>query len=219
MENQCRDSDDLTAVNPDRDAHADAANGRPDTPSTGPARAVTDAGGTRSRLDRWLAGAIAVAATLFVAVCVFAGATTQLYLADRAADATRTEVARTAAAVITALWSYSPDTIGTLPDRASHYLTGDFKAQYRRFVEAAVGPNKQAAVAASTEVVGAGVESLDDNEAVAMVFTNTTATSPLTKNIPSLKYVAYRLVMRKQGSRWLVANMATVSFMDLTPKI
>ena len=51
------------------------------------------------------------------------------------------------------------------------------------------------------------------------VFTNTTATSPLTKNIPSLKYVGYRLDMKHQGSRWLVTKMATISFTDLTPQL
>jgi Mce-associated membrane protein len=63
------------------------------------------------------------------------------------------------------------------------------------------------------------VESLHASDAVAIVFTNTTATSPLTKNVPSLKYVGYRLAMRHDGSRWLVTNMSTVSFMDLTPQL
>ncbi len=196
VESQWLDPDDLTA----EQAHAGAA-------------------AASQRLDRWLCVAVGTAAVLFVGVSALAGAVVQRQLADRAADGARMQVARTAAAATTALWTYTPDTIDTLPDRVSRYLTGDFEAHYRSFIEKVTGPNKRAAVSDTTDVVGVGVEALDGDDAAAIVFTNTTATSPLTKNIPSVKYVAFRLVMRKQGSKWLVADMATVSFMDLTPKI
>ena len=87
------------------------------------------------------------------------------------------------------------------------------------FLEAAVEPNKQAQITDNTDVVGVAVESLNGTDAVAIVLTNTTATSPLTKNIPSLKFVGYRLAMKQRGSRWRVTKMATISFMDMTPKI
>jgi Mce-associated membrane protein len=171
------------------------------------------------RFSRWLTVLVGIAAAVFVGSVTFAGVALHTYLADRAAASTRTDVARTAVAAVTALWTYTPDTIDTLADRAAEYLSGDFNVQYRKFLEAAVAPNKQAQVTDSTEVVGAGVESLHGSDAVAIVFTNTTATSPLTKNVPSLKYVGYRLVMKHQGSRWLVTTMSTVSFMDLTPQL
>ncbi|WP_219067876.1 hypothetical protein [Candidatus Mycobacterium methanotrophicum] len=103
------------------------------------------------------------------------------------AVATETEVARTAAAAISTLWTYTPDTIDTLPDRASKYLCGDFDALYRKFLQAAIMPNKQAQVTDKTNVVGVAVESLKGSDADTLVLTNTTATSPLTKNIPSMK--------------------------------
>ncbi|MGH3555922.1 MAG: mammalian cell entry protein [Mycobacterium sp.] len=209
MENQQTDPDDLNAPSPDPDAPADAATGSTETSHP------EVAGRGRALLDAWLAAAV----VLFVAISAFLGAVLQPYLADRAAAATRDEVARTAAAAITTLWTYTPDTIDTLSDRAGEYLSGDFDAQYRKFLEAAVGSNKQAQVTDKTDVVGVGVEALNGTNAVALVLTNTTATSPLTHNIPSLKYVGYRLAMKQRGSRWRVTKMATVSFVDLTPKI
>lgn len=159
-----------------------------------------------------------VAAVLFVGSAGFAGAMVQPYLADRAVAETKLNVARTAARAITTLWTYTPENMDTLADRASAYLSGDFAAQYRKFVDAIVAPNKQAKITNSTEVTGAAVESLDDNNAVVIIYTNTTSTSPLTKNVPSLKYLSYRLFMKRQKSRWLVTRMTTITSLDLTPK-
>ncbi|OPX05331.1 mammalian cell entry protein [Mycobacterium sp. AT1] len=185
-----------------------------------PSADTSDEQGTaRSRFNRWQIALVAVATAVFVGSLTFAGAGLHAYLADRAEASTRTEVVRTAVAAVTTLWTYTPETIDTLADRARQYLSGDFGAQYRKFLAAAAAPNKQAQVTDSTEVVGAGVESLNGSDAVAIVFTNTTATSPLTKNVPSLKYVGYRLTMTQESSRWLVTGMSTVSFTDLTPQL
>lgn len=228
MENQRPDSDDLTDEKPRPDAADTPEAGDADTDMEHPDDATgggdctgeehsTRAGGRR--FGGWLGGVVGAAATLFIASAAFAGTTLMPYLSDRAAVSTRLEIARTAAAAVTTLWTYTPETIDTLGDRAADYLSGDFHAQYRKFVNAVVTPNKQAQVTDNTEVVGVGVESLTGSQATAIVFTNTTATSPLTENIPSLKYIAYRLDMEREGSRWRVTNMATVSFMDLTPKL
>ena len=166
-----------------------------------------------------LAIAVAVAAVLFVGSAAFAGAAVQPYLADRATAATKLKVARTAANAITTLWTYTPENMETLADRAAAYLSGDFEAQYRKFVDAIVAPNKQAKVTNTTEVTGAAVESLDDPDAVVIVYTNTTSTSPLTKNIPSLKYLSYRLFMKRTNGRWLVTRMTTITSLDLTPHV
>jgi Mce-associated membrane protein len=177
--------------------------------------------GGRAR-KKWLAGkrlaiAMAVAAVLFVGSAAFAGAAVQPYLTDRATAAIKLKVARTAANAITALWTYTPENMDKLADRAAVYLSGDFEAQYRKFVDAIVAPNKQAKVTNTTEVTGAAVESLDDPNAVVIVYTNTTSTSPLTKNIPSLKYLSYRLFMKRTNGRWLVNRMTTITSLDLTP--
>jgi len=164
-------------------------------------------------------GVIAVAAACFVGVCAFTAAALHTSLADRADAATRAEVARSAAAAITTLWTYNPATIEALPGRAGEYLGGEFYGQYRKFLEAAIAPTKQANITDTTEVVGVAVESQNGSDAVALVFTNTAATTPLTTNTPSLKYVAYRLSMMRRERRWLVTKMSTVSFMDLTPQL
>ena len=174
---------------------------------------------TRRPAGKRLAIAVAVAAVLFVGSAAFAGATVQPYLADRAAAATKLKVARTAANAITTLWTYTPENMDSLADRAATYLSGDFAAQYRKFVDAIVAPNKQAKITNSTEVTGAAVESLEGPNAVAIVYTNTTSTSPLTKNVPSLKYLSYRLIHEADNGRWLVTRMTTITSLDLTPQL
>ena len=195
------------------------------TPTPTPKRPSPEAAGTPRRQERhgWPASgspiAVAVAAVLFIGSAAFAGAAVQPYLADRATAATKLKVARTAANAITTLWTYTPENMDNLADRAATYLSGDFEAQYRKFVDAIVAPNKQAKVTNSTQVTGAAVESLDDPNAVVMVYTNTTSTSPLTKNIPALKYLSYRLFMKRTNGRWLVTRMTTITSLDLTPHV
>jgi Mce-associated membrane protein len=165
-----------------------------------------------------LAIAAAAAAALFVGSAAFAGATVQPYLTDRATVATKLLIARTAASAITTLWTYNPDNMDKLPDRAAQYLSGDFEAEYRKYIDAIVAPNKQAQITNTTQVIGAAVESLKGPDATALVYTNTTSTTPATKDIPALKYLSYRLVMKHERARWLVTKMTTVTSLDLTPK-
>jgi Mce-associated membrane protein len=105
-----------------------------------------------------------------------------------------------------------------LADRASQYLSGDFEAEYRKYIDALIAPNKQAKVTNTTEVTGAAVESLKGTDATAIVYTNTTSTTPATKDLPSLKYLSYRLAMKRDHARWLVTRMTTITSLDLTPK-
>jgi Mce-associated membrane protein len=172
----------------------------------------------RRPVGKWSAVAAAVAALLFVGSAAFAGATVQPYLTDRALVATKLRVARTAANAITTLWTYTPENIDKLADRAAQYLSGDFEASYRKYIDAIAAPNKQAQVTNTTQVTGAAVESLNGPDATAIVYTNTTSTSPATKDIPSLKYLSYRLVMKREHARWLVTKMTTITSLDLTPK-
>ena len=196
------------------DGDAEPEEGGDTAKTTKPKRART-----RRLAGKGRAIAIAVAAVLFVGSAAFAGATLQPYLTDRATAATKLKVARTAANAITTLWTYTPENMDSLADRAATYLSGDFEAQYRKFVDAIVAPNKQAKITNSTQVTGAAVESLDDPDAVVIVYTNTTSTSPLTKNIPSLKYLSYRLFMKRTNGRWLVNRMTTITSLDLTPHV
>lgn len=167
---------------------------------------------------RWLIAA-AAAAVVFVAAGGFAGAMVQPYLADRALVATKMEVARTAAEAITTLWTYTPEDMEDLPNRADKYLSGDFSDQYRRFIDAIVVSNKQSQVTNNTEVVGTAVESISPTEATAIVYTNSVATSPVTKNIPSLRYLSYRLTMERKNSEWLINRMTAITQLDLTPQL
>jgi Mce-associated membrane protein len=216
VEDQQPAAGDLTA-----DAEAGDETGAEAGDETGEPAAQPEDGGARPRrpAGKAIAVVVAVAAVLFVGAAGFAGSTVQPYLADRATAATKLKVARAAANAITTLWTYTPDNMDRLADRAAAYLSGDFEAQYRKFVDAIVAPNKQAKVTNNTEVTGAAVESLEGSNAVVIVYTNTTSTSPLTKNIPALKYLSYRLFMKRTNGRWLVTRMTTITSLDVTPHL
>jgi Mce-associated membrane protein len=156
---------------------------------------------------------------IFVAAAGFAGAMVQPYLADRAEVDIKLDVARTAASAITTLWTYTPDNMEALPDRSSGFLGGDFANEYRKYIDAIVASNKQAQVTNTTQVMGTAVESLSHDEATALVYTNSVATSPMTKNIPSLRYLSYRLTMQRHDAKWLITRMTTVTSFDLTPQL
>jgi Mce-associated membrane protein len=168
---------------------------------------------------RVLKVAAIVAGVLFVGAAAFAGATVQPYLADRATAQTKFEVAETAAKAITTLWTYTPEDMDALPDRAGKFLSGDFASEYRRYIDAIVETNKQAQVTNNTQVLGAAVESLTPTEASAIVYTNSVATSPVTKGIPSLRYLSYRLTLVPKNHEWLITKMTAVTSLDLTPKL
>lgn len=163
--------------------------------------------------------AAAAASVVFVGAGAFAGAMLQPYLADRAAVDTKLNIARTATEAITTLWSYTPEDMATLPDRSSRFLTGDFATEYRRYIDAIVSTNEQAKVTNTTQVMGTAVESLTPTEATALVYTNSVSTSPVSKNVPSLRYLSYRLTMERDGADWLITGMNAVTKLDLTPQL
>lgn len=163
--------------------------------------------------------AAVAAGVLFVAAGSFTGATLQPYLADRAVVDTKLNVARTASDAIATLWTYTPDDMESLPNRSAKYLTGDFAHEYRGYIDAIVASNKQAQVTNNTQVMGAAVESLTPSEATAIVYTNSVATSPVTKNVPSLRYLSYRLTLAHRDKRWLITRMTAITQLDLTPRL
>ena len=172
---------------------------------------------------KWLAAnrtkaLIGAAAGSFVLAGAFTGGALQPYLADRAAVATKMNIARTAVDAITTLWTYTPEDMDKLPERSAKFLSGDLQNQYRKFVDAIAATNTQAQVSNKTQVVATAVESLQGDDATALVYTNTESTSPKTK-IPSMKYLSYRLDLTRQGTQWKVTKMSTVTSLDLTPKL
>ena len=219
MEDQQPAAGDLTVAAPDEQAPEETA---PESEEPTAAADVVEAepGPKRNWFSRnKVALGVGTSAALFVAAGAFAGAAVQPYLADRAAVATKLDIARTAADAITTLWTYTPEDMDKLPDRSAKYLSGDFEDQYRKYVDAIVPTNRQAKVTNKTEVVGTAVESLQGSEATAIVYTNTTSTSPLSKNIPAMKYLSYRLQLKRQHGDWLVTKMTTVTSLDLTPQM
>jgi Mce-associated membrane protein len=168
---------------------------------------------------RRLKVAAVAAAALFVAGGAFLGATVQPVIANRALVDTKLNIARTAANAITTLWSYTPENMDSLAARSARYLGGDFAFQYRKFIDSIVATNKQAQVTNATSVLGTAVESVTSTEASAIVYTNSVATSPVSKNIPSLRYLSYRLEMKRDRADWRITRMTTVTTLDLTPQL
>lgn len=173
----------------------------------------------RKKPGRYAKIAIVLAAAVFIGAGAFIGAMLQPYLSERADVQTKVTVARVASSAVATLWTYTPDDMEQLTERSSTYLTGDFLEQYRKNIDAIVPTNKQAQVTNNTEVVGAAVESLDGPNATAIVYTNSTSSSPLTKNIPTMRYSSYRLMMERKGGQWMVNGMTSVTNLDLTPQI
>jgi Mce-associated membrane protein len=163
--------------------------------------------------------AAAAAAVLFVAGGAFLGATAQPVIANSALVETKLNIARTAANAITTLWSYTPENMDSLGERSARYLTGDFGFQYKKFIDSIVATNKQAQVTNTTTVLGTAVESVTPTDASAVVYTNSIATSPVSKNIPSLRYLSYRLEMTRDRSDWRITRMTTITTLDLTPQL
>jgi serine/threonine protein kinase len=173
----------------------------------------------RRRLDLRAITVLSVPLLILVAAITFAVTTTRLYLADKAEAEAKRAVVQTATAAIEALWTYTPDDMDGLPARAGRYLTGDFRTQYAKLVDGMIPAYKEAQLSSKTQVVGAGVESLHGSDATALVYTNTSSTTPQTRSAPSLKYLSYRLIMQKHDSGWLISKMTTVTSMDLEPKL
>lgn len=176
-----------------------------------------------SAARKWLSDnrkAVTIASVAgFVLAGGFAGAAVEPLLVNQATVTTKLTIARTAADAITTLWSYTPEDMDRLPDRSSKFLGGDFEEQYRKYVDAIAPTNKQAKVTSTTKVVGAAVESLRGPDATAIVYTNTTSTTPQNNNIPAMKYLSYRLELRRYGRDWRVTKMTTVTSLDLSPKL
>lgn len=198
----------------DDDAEPDA-----EVDETSDAPAAQEAPARAHRLRRKLpALGIGVAATVFVAAAAAAGAAVQPYLADRALVDTKLTIARSASEAIRTLWTYTPETIGTLPDRAAEYLTGDLAANYRKYIEAIEPRYIQAQVSLDSEVVGVAVAAVEDGEASALVYTNTSWSSPKTKDIPGLQYNSYQVALVRDGARWQVTALEPITNFTLTPQ-
>jgi Mce-associated membrane protein len=67
--------------------------------------------------------------------------------------------------------------------------------------------------------MGAAIETLTGDEASAIVYTNSVASTPVTKGAPSLRYISYRLALKRQGADWLITRMSPLTSLDVTPRI
>ena len=165
----------------------------------------------------------AVVATLASLVVIGAIAASALILVSH--ESHRREAIRDVAVLgyvrsfMTEYTSLDPFHANDYADRILAQGTGDFGDQYRKYSDAIAPVNKQAKVSNSTQVVATAVESLTGADATALVYTNTSNSTPQSKDMPSLSYLSYRLDMQRHGSRWLITKMTTITSLDLTPKL
>lgn len=183
-----------------------------------PTQSAVSVDGVAPARLRWAAPVLAVVVTLFVGAAGFAGAAMYPYLTDRALVTTKETIARAAIDAITTLWSYTPENIDALPDRAAKYLSGDFEAKYRQYIETIAGASKQLQQTVSTEVTGVAVISVTGATASALVYTNTRATSPKTREIPGVQYWSHQVSMARSHGRWLATDMAQITKFSVTPQ-
>ena len=86
-------------------------------------------------------------------------------------------------------------------------------------VDAIQPTNKRAKVTNSTAGGGRRRRVAQRQEATAIVFTNTTSTTPLSKNIPSIRVPVVSTELKQDRGNWLVTKMTTITSLDLTPKL
>lgn len=100
--------------------------------------------------------------------------------------------------------SYSPDTLEQDFAAAKACLTGDFLNSYDQFTRQIIEPAARTKrVTAKAKVVQAGVESLAQDSASILVFTNQTTTST-GKSDSDQTSSAMRVGMTKVKGRWLI---------------
>ena len=131
MEDQQPAAGDLTVAAPDEQAADDTEAKDEDTEATDedteaeePTSADDEVKPAPVSKPNWfsrnkVALGVGTSAALFVAAGAFGAAAVQPYLADRAAVATKLDIARTAADAITTLWTYTPEDMDKLPERSA----------------------------------------------------------------------------------------------------
>ncbi|MGU3293926.1 hypothetical protein [Williamsia sp. M5A3_1d] len=102
-----------------------------------------------------------------------------------------------------AILSYSSTTVDADLDRASQFLTGDFRDYYRKLGSDAVAPNaKSRGLTSEASVAGASTTSLEDGSAGALVFVNQSVTPAA--GTASTTSTAIRVHLTRVDGHWLI---------------
>ncbi|WP_052493216.1 hypothetical protein [Rhodococcus sp. MEB064] len=177
---------------------------------TEPEDAVDDGAATDRRRGLRRRGAqISIVVGIVALVAVPVGI--ELTVPDRAvSDAVESDVVRAATEGTVAVLSYRADSVQSDVDGAKARLTGDFLTYYSGFAEQSVVPGAiERGLTSSTVVSGAALVSMDDAEAVALLFVNQTVTAADSPD-PRATSTSLRVEMAQVDGRWLVSALDPV---------
>jgi Mce-associated membrane protein len=108
---------------------------------------------------------------------------------------------------VTAVYTYSADTIDRDIASAQSHLTGDFLSQYKQYLESPAPTDaKQNAVKTAAKVVGSAVMDLHPDSAQVLLFINqitTSAQNPAT----ALASRSVIVTLTKVDGKWLISSL------------
>lgn len=161
-----------------------------------------------ARGGRWVIGGLAVAlVALLVAIAVLA---TSRESFDDDLTAAQREVAEAARAEVVAFLTVDHEDMDPLVDAVLAGATGDFAGQYASQRETLTSEVIRTKATSTGEVVALGVGSLDDDSADVLVAANSTVTNSRTGGVGQVRYYRLRLVLVREGDRWLTSNLEFV---------
>lgn len=161
-----------------------------------------------ARGGRWVIGALAV---VLVALLAAAGllVTSRASVDDGLTTAQR-NVAEAARTEALAFLTVDHDDMDPLIDAVLAGATGDFKEQYESQRAMLTSEAERTEATSTGEVVSLGVGSVDDTSADVVVAANSTVTNTSTGSEPQVRYYRLRLVLVREGDRWLTSNLEFV---------
>ncbi|MFI9408681.1 twin-arginine translocation pathway signal [Nocardia gamkensis] len=179
------------------------------TPASVPVEDRTESNSRFQRKTVLVLAALGLAAA--IAVCTWGYAFLVLRPDDRALAPSEQKVAVDAAAQATvSILSYKSDTVDSDLATANSLLTGQFADYYKSFTRDVVAPAaKEKRITTSASVVGQAISEFSENSASVLLFVNQSTTVAEAPR-PSTTSTAIRVVLDREGGKWLVSKFEPV---------
>ncbi len=160
------------------------------------------------RGGRWVIGALAV---VLVALLVAAGMlATSRGSVDEDLTTAQHDVAEAARIEALAFLTVDHADMAPLIDAVLAGATGDFKEQYGSQRAMLTSAARRTEATSTGEVVSLGVGHVDDSSADVLVAANSTVRNTSTGGEPQVRYYRLRLVLVREGDRWLTSTLEFV---------
>jgi Mce-associated membrane protein len=129
---------------------------------------------------------------------------------DKDLTARQREVAEAARTEALAFLTVDHEDMDPLIDAVLDGATGDFAEQYESQRDMLASEAVRTKATSAGEVVALGVGDLDDDSATVVVAANSTVTNTSTGSKGQVRYYRLRLVLVREGDRWLTSNLEFV---------